>query len=80
MADAPFGARSRLLLLQEPCGSGWSFRIDEAEKGFRRIQGYGDLKHLKAALARPPVASSEASASPPVACAPSVFADASEDL
>jgi len=57
-----------------------AYALDEAEKGFRRIQGYAALKHLKAALARPPVPFSEASAPPPVACAPSVFADASEDL
>ena len=57
-----------------------AYALTEAEKGFRRIQGYAALKHLKAALARPGVPSSGASASPPVACAPSVFADAPEDL
>lgn len=57
-----------------------AYALGEAEKGFRRIQGYGALKHLKAALARPSEPSSGASASPPVACAPSVFADAPEDL
>lgn len=57
-----------------------AYALLEAEKGFNRIQGYAALKHLKAALARRPVPSSEASASPPVACAPSVFADASEDI
>jgi len=57
-----------------------AYALGEAEKGFRRIQGYGALKHLKAALARPSEPSSGASASPPVARAPSVFADAAEDL
>jgi transposase-like protein len=47
-----------------------AYALDEAEKGFRRIQGYADLKHLKAALARPSVPSSEASAPPPVATLP----------
>ena len=48
-----------------------AYALDEAEKGFRRIQGYAALKHLKAALARLPVLSSEASASPSVAALPS---------
>jgi len=47
-----------------------AYALDEAEKGFRRIQGYADLKYLKVALARPSVPSSEASASPPVAALP----------
>ena len=38
-----------------------AYALDEAEKGFRRIQGYADLKYLKAALGRPGVPSSEAS-------------------
>lgn len=29
-----------------------AYALDEAEKGFRRIQGYADLKYLKAALSR----------------------------
>lgn len=47
-----------------------AYALTEVEKGFRRIQGYAALKHLKAALARPSVPSSEASASPPVAALP----------
>ena len=47
-----------------------AYALDEAEKGFRRIQGHAGLKHLKAALARPSQASSGASASPPVAALP----------
>jgi len=47
-----------------------AYALDEAEKGFRRIQGHAGLKHLKAALARPSQSSSGASASPPVAALP----------
>jgi putative transposase len=46
-----------------------AYALDEAEQGFRRIQNYTDLKHLKTALARP-ASSSGASASPPVASLP----------
>jgi putative transposase len=56
-----------------------AYALTEAEKGFRRIQGYAALKHLKAALARASEPSLGASSSPPVACVPSVFADAPED-
>ena len=46
-----------------------AYALGEAEKGFRRIQGYADLKYLKAALGRP-AAPSAASAPPPVAALP----------
>ena len=47
-----------------------AYALDEAEKGFHRIQGYADLKYLKAALGRPSTPSSDASAPPPVAALP----------
>jgi putative transposase len=47
-----------------------AFALSEAEKGFRRIQGYADLKYLKAALARRDVPASAASPSSPVAALP----------
>lgn len=47
-----------------------AYALGEAEKGFRRIKGCADLKHLKVALGRPSTPPSAASAPPPVAALP----------
>ena len=57
-----------------------AYALGEAEKGFRRIQGYADLKHLKAALARASEPSSGGVGFASGRCAPSVSADAPEAL
>jgi putative transposase len=56
-----------------------AYALGEAEKGFRRIQGYAGLKHLKAALARPSEPCSGASAKTEGAQATGGEADAPED-
>ncbi len=56
-----------------------AYALDEGGEGLSPDPRLRRLEASEGGLG-PPAASSEASASPPVACAPSVFADASEDL